>query len=525
MSSGSDPTRLTSDQLGAAGESLFESLCLRARLEPNKSQRDRTGWDFIVELPMKEPDDAISLDHRRPTTCHVQLKSTAGENGPRVSIRLSAIERLAKDVNPAFLIVFRLRPDGEPLRGYLIHLLGAHLARILRRLRGAQARQALDINHATISFNYRDSGVRFDLTPGGLASAIRDACGENPSAYVGEKQRQLATLGFDEGNGLEGEAVVWIEGPQHFRNVMLGLTPIKPKRMTTFERRFGIRLPHETTIFHDADGIFFELPEVGPCTVSVRGPALAPAATFQAVMQVPPRMEGMPWAVIRHAEFLISMNEAGLNFQTIGNFDTAERSLDEWCEIIRALHYLATGAGTLSITMNDGGAPTTSLRIKEPIEGPHIDELPAMLRLLDGWRQLLRAAGIVSSSRFPIDTIWSSHDAGAAVDMLTNPDPTVYLEFPNLADYQAEGPIEALYFNSCAFGGDAITYSVKAIVSPTGVEPWRYRTTAFEPLDIRPAVMDLDEYGEQQADVHDLRMAINPANMTWVEPTALPPPD
>ena len=43
--------KLTSEELGDAGESKFKLLCIHAKLVCNTSSRDLTGWDFIVELP------------------------------------------------------------------------------------------------------------------------------------------------------------------------------------------------------------------------------------------------------------------------------------------------------------------------------------------------------------------------------------------------------------------------------------------------------------------------------------------
>ena len=62
--------------------------------------------------------------------------------------------------------------------------------------------------------------------------------GNDPAGYAEEKQRQLAELGYEDG-GLEGEALVWIEGPAHFNDLMLGLAPMRPERLKLFDRRFG----------------------------------------------------------------------------------------------------------------------------------------------------------------------------------------------------------------------------------------------------------------------------------------------
>ena len=107
-------TALPADDLGQTSEDLFRSLCSQSRLTCNKSERDRAGWDFVVDLPV-EDTGAASLDQRSTRACFVQLKATTNSNPARLS--LSAIERIAKDPRPAFVIVFRLTPDGWPAAG------------------------------------------------------------------------------------------------------------------------------------------------------------------------------------------------------------------------------------------------------------------------------------------------------------------------------------------------------------------------------------------------------------------------
>ena len=92
--------RLTSDQIGAAGEGLFQTLSERGQLVANKSNRDVTGWDFFVQFPIDETAFPQTLDQRTANACYVQLKSTTGENGTRVSARLSAVEHLARAAGP-----------------------------------------------------------------------------------------------------------------------------------------------------------------------------------------------------------------------------------------------------------------------------------------------------------------------------------------------------------------------------------------------------------------------------------------
>ncbi len=99
---------LSSDPLGAKGESRFQEICEDAGLICNKATRDRGGWDFIVEFQFEDAEEDYSLDSRTiPLSCHVQVKTLLAQND-RFKVRLSAAERLAKEIKPAFIYVFKV---------------------------------------------------------------------------------------------------------------------------------------------------------------------------------------------------------------------------------------------------------------------------------------------------------------------------------------------------------------------------------------------------------------------------------
>lgn len=508
--------RLPPDELGVVGENMFRTLCGQARLVCNKSDRDVTGWDFIVEFPMAAPGAIIPLDQRSADACHIQLKSTAGESGSRVSAKLSAVERLAKDPRPALIVVLRLRPDGQPLVGYVIHLIGDELARVLRRLRAAEANRAFDINRATISFDYLKAGTRLELTPDGLKAALQAAIGDDPLSYMQEKQRQLGELGYEDG-GIEGEALIWIDGPEHFNNIMLGIAPIQPKRLKLFDRRFGIRIPYRGALLDSIEEFRVELPHLGNCEVVVRGGAFTPAAVFNAQMFVPPPIAHRPWLLIRHPDFTLTFKEEGLNFQTSGVFDEGLKTLDAWATLVRALSYLADGTARLSIDWTIGGSPSLTLPVNQSVDGPYLDQIPAITKLLDGWQRLLEMAGVKSVEPFAFDTIWDANQAGMAVDMLLNPAPIAFFEFDDLEGAVEAESVEAIYFNSCSFIDTSISYCAQVTLQADGKVGARYRSIKFKPLDIRPAVSDLAEYGMEQAHSSGLTVVINPENVMMVD--------
>ena len=515
-------SELDSDRIGRIGERQFEVLCERAGLYCNKSIVDVMGWDFIVEFPMVPAGQALPLDQRPTNAARVQLKSTLGRAGNRIRLSLSAIDRLAKDPRPALIVVFRLRADGELQSAYLVHLIGDELARVLRRLRLAEARKAHDINHADISYDYERVGVRFEPTTTGLLAALGAACGQNPGAYTIEKQRQLTELGYENGQ-FEAEALIQIEGPEHLSNSLLGLAPLKPHRLRVFDNRFGIRLPYQGTLFDDIEELRLTPPTLGSCEISIRGPGFGLAARFEGEMFIGPPMAEPHGAelLIRTADFIIRMTPPALKFESVGSIDDMEHSLDEWAELLRALTLMATGRATLTIAGNDR-IPSITFPVDQPITGPYLEEIPLISAFLDGWLQLLTNAGLRSTTRLKFEAFWEANEARMAVDILLNPKPLARFEFQTLEIEEPSSLPEGLYFNSTSFADTSMTFSAKVFFEQSDDPEWRYRSTRFEALDVRPKVDDLEEYGMDQATACDLKLLIDPRILTLAPRRELP---
>ena len=60
--------------VGMMGESTFESWCHSAGLIPNRSQVDRTGWDYFVEFPETASSGQPADLEPAPIECRVQVK-------------------------------------------------------------------------------------------------------------------------------------------------------------------------------------------------------------------------------------------------------------------------------------------------------------------------------------------------------------------------------------------------------------------------------------------------------------------
>lgn len=511
------PRVLTPDELGEAGETLFANLCVRAGFTCNKSNRDRTGWDFVVEFPMAGPE-AGALDARLPTACVIQLKSTATA-GP-VKLSLSAIERLAKDLRPAFVVVLRLSPEGEGRAGYLIHLLGPALARVLHRLRTAHAQGRFDLNKLTITFDPARFGTRFSPAPDAFGDALRRACGPDPAEYSREKQRQLDELGYEDG-GLEAEALFWVESADHLSDVVLGLKPLRPEQLRAYDRRFGIRLPYAGQALDGLEELRIEPPSMGRCTVAIRGAGLSPAAVFEAEM-----FAGLPalagegaWLLVRHADFTLKFSAGAAAFNTMDLFDTTPRSLPRWIHLLRGLGHLAKGDGVITLTPPAPLEAPLTLPMSGKLDGPYLQQLPVWTRFLEGWVRLLEMAGVSSSQPFPLEDLWDARSVALAVDLFGDA-PTAWFAFDatDLGDQADE--VHAVYINSARLADALVSYAVKVTLSASS-NPGEYRSVAFVPLDVRPAVPDLQDYAEELALQHGLTVVINPENIVEIDATQL----
>lgn len=510
------PRVLTSDELGEAGETLFANLCVRAGFTCNKSNRDRTGWDFVVEFPMAGPD-AGALDARLPTACAVQLKSTASA-GP-VKLSLSAIERLAKDSRPAFVVVLRLTPEGEPRTGYLIHLLGPALARVLHRLRTAHAQGRFDLNKLTITFDPVRFGARFSPSPDAFTDALRRACGQDPAAYSREKQRQLDELGYEDG-GLEAEALFWVESADHLSDVVLGLQPLKPDQLRAFDRRFGIRLPYAGKALDGLEELRIEPPSMGRCTVSIRGVGLSPAAVFEAEM-----FAGLPalagegtWLLVRHADFTLKFSAGAAAFNTTDAFDTTPRSLPAWIQLLRGLGHLAKGDGVITLTPQTPLEARLTLPMTDRLDGPYLQQLPVWTRVLEGWERLLAMAGVPSSQPFSLQDLWEARGLALAVDLFGDA-PTAWFAFDATDLGEASDEVHAIYINTASLAGASVSYAVEVTLRAGVSHPGERRSVAFQPLDVRPAVADLQDYAEELALQQGINVVINPENIVEIDAT------
>lgn len=235
---------LTSDELGDLGESTFRLLCSRAPLITNTADRDRAGWDFIVQAPA-ENVPAKSLDDRTVLwTSYVQVKAAWKGRRARVRLSLSAAEMLAKQTEPAFVAVLLFeRSDLERYDLYMVEMTGDRLAAIMKALREHErdGARAVNASHTYLALRpeellRQNSGLAIRER---LAKAHRSAA---PETYATIKSRELKAIGYD-ARPVRGVITLHDIDQSGLFDVLLGKRSWRANLSDFVETRFGVDLP------------------------------------------------------------------------------------------------------------------------------------------------------------------------------------------------------------------------------------------------------------------------------------------
>jgi len=269
---------LTADELGDKGESRFKELCADAKLLCNKADRDRSGWDFLVEDHF-DNETARSLDKRHaPFSCHVQVKTILSST-KSIRMKLNMAERLAKELKPAFVCVFVVSPTKEIIDSYLIHILSERLAHVLQRLRKHS------VDHGTEQMNKVFVSMRpqahekIATTGDALRQALLTACGDNVHLYSLEKQKQLSSLGFGQ-RPYVAKIKIPTTSSIELGDIYLGIkTEVPVRSIDVFETRFGIEIQE---IRNKQARITITPEPFDSCRLIVRGDSGSPPVSMDA---------------------------------------------------------------------------------------------------------------------------------------------------------------------------------------------------------------------------------------------------
>lgn len=253
--------------LGDLGENLLRVWCSEIGIDATPPEKDRNGWDFLLEFP-REHEDSVPLDHQASRLrCWVQVKSTDKQN-KTIRVKLSNWINLAKDnFEPAFFLICEFDKQTNCQRAFLVHIGESYIRRVLMELRKLGAKNHQRANQVRLPIVYNEKDRLSTLDGNGLAEAIKKHV-ESMENYILWKRNLIEKLGYEDGGRVMNVTFELPDNRQidpidHFVNLSLGIIPhVETTRVEINDMRFGIEAPELTRVF-DQKG-FLEVVDLKP---------------------------------------------------------------------------------------------------------------------------------------------------------------------------------------------------------------------------------------------------------------------
>lgn len=378
--------------MGRAGQTKFGELCDLGKLVANDSSRaDRMGWDYLIEVPLDAWRGEESFDSRHKVPdIKVQVKTIWADNDS-VDVELLAAERLARWEYPSFIVVLRMNMDKTYRDGYIIHLFGDNLARILKALREAEAQNGRSIKNRTLTFNI-SAGTNIAIDGDELAKALREAIGNDGRNYAMRKRDQLDNLGYSVNKRVSGRFEIVAKDNDEVLNVFLGIQPGRATKIEADDIRFNIPIP----LIRDTGGRIEIRPKSqGACQLVVSSVRDHKRAVFHAALYFASlRGPGAPWKlkVVSTLIELVASKESGKASFRIGLSEDGRYTLDEWALITQ--FYLITVSGSSTAVIRKQGKTLLAFDIKQHPWGWTPEYLKGRFDILIGLRDLMAEFGL-----------------------------------------------------------------------------------------------------------------------------------
>jgi hypothetical protein len=183
--------------LGGIGESTFATLANEAGIVFNKSDIDKTGWDYLVEVPVSRRVPELDKRESPEIKCLVQVKATATGSAP--DVKLSHWERFAKSPLPAFFVIFEIGSDNKAKTAYVVHVGREWIERVLERLSKVPTKSAHKIHKQTMQATWDAAKHRLaSLTGDALVASIVSHVGTDYYKYLQNKIGIIGGVGYSD---------------------------------------------------------------------------------------------------------------------------------------------------------------------------------------------------------------------------------------------------------------------------------------------------------------------------------------
>ena len=346
--------------IGDRGELLLSSWCTEVDLIANRSVKDVTGWDHLIEFPLNQ---AFSNDelHQSPPQCKIQVKATNG-NKRKVPISLSNLQRMVTDPLPYFILYIEYNGLIPPQKAFLKYVDKTLISKVLKKIHTInQSEKENKLNKKTMSISFTELDKLSEFSGECLKKSLVDHIGPNFEISLLLKQEILSTIGYEDGKLLGTLITKGEDNLNKMIDISLGIEgSVEVEEFSTYEQRFGIK--NRKAMFSDKDltAGMLSMPNIQPndqVIVSFKSHPLKQPVEFKADIYFSPLVKGIEDEYFRY-RLVFSFGEAMFyhNQQSCTityGFDTREYDIWE-CQ----------AALKLIISMIEGAQYSLSIKLK-----------------------------------------------------------------------------------------------------------------------------------------------------------------
>jgi hypothetical protein len=402
---------LNADELGEYGETAFNAICAKAGFIVNKAMRDRAGWDFRVEVPNTALETLIPADKRTiPAPLLFQVK-TMWDGGRGFSAPLVSLERLAKSLEPSFVVVLCIGDNREVRCAFLIHMGDEVLASVLKRLTRESQKGAVT-NRQKLRLVRDKNWIPVPLSAEEIVGAAREIhmryAGE--ASYAAAKREQLRKAGYGP-HPFKINMTVQADSTRELVEASLGLKSIRVTNLSATEERFGIKRPFDPPM--GLTGIIKVTPTKGhDCKLLFKKDRFADPLVRAGMIFVP----AIRPAEFSEMQFLVKSEPLAFHLFMAGTFNLAVPDLDEemksigwWKEIYTVFDILSSGTGVIDIYSADRTKLFSAENINSSFSSADQKRIEYSKKVIDSAEIILKRVGL-ADIELKFDDILDSHE-------------------------------------------------------------------------------------------------------------------
>jgi len=270
---------------------------------------------------------------------------------------LVAAERLAKSLDPSFIVVVRVQENIDNYEVFIIHMAGRPLEKVLKKLVEISTKGEAVSNNTKLSFTRDDtwrqitSGEQIDIV---VENEIGLYC--QKASYYATKEQDIQKSGYGE-SPIAFQLSVSAHSGEELIEGFLGLRPLTFVGLTGKEERFGfersISLPSELS----THGTVHINPLSGrPCNIYFKRGRYSLPIIRSGTAYVPAiKIENSSQHILLKSEpFEIHLRHPNSITLRVSNLIKSQRDVRSWIEIFRAMEKMCYNDFCLELFLDDG---------------------------------------------------------------------------------------------------------------------------------------------------------------------------